>query len=247
MERWVISPERGQRFFSLHDLNQALQKRLTWLNNRPLTNQNQSRRSLFESQEKAALQPLPTYAFEYLEVKQAKVHPDYHVTFHKHHYSVPHIYAGQSVLLRASERLVEVFLPGKEDRIAYHVRCDQPGYNTKAEHMPVHHRWHQDWSPERFQHWASQIGPHTEHLIVNLLTSRRHPEQAYRSCLGILQLAKTVDHETMGAVCELALQNCAYSYRAVKYLLTTKMDMLAKEQKSEPFVHEHIRNQSYYS
>lgn len=247
VERWIIAPLRKQRFFSLHDLNQAIRQQLTWLNDRPLTNQSLSRRALFENQEKAALQLLPEYAFEYLEIKQAKVHPDYHVTFHKHQYSVPHTYARQKVLIRASERLVEIFLPGAEERIAYHVRRDQPGYSTETDHMPANHRWHLEWSPERFQHWASQIGPQTEQLILDLLASRCHPEQAYRSCLGILQLAKTVSKETMEAVCKLALQNGAVSYRAVNHLLATKKDMLAKGQKPDTFEHEHIRGQSYYS
>lgn len=138
VERWIIAPLRNQRFFSLHDLNQAIRQQLTWLNDRPLTNQSLSRRELFESQEKAALQPLPEYAFEYLEIKTAKVHPDYHVTFHNHQYSVLHTYARRKVLIRATERLVEIFLPGTEDRIAYHVRCDRPGYSTVAEHTPAH-------------------------------------------------------------------------------------------------------------
>ena len=113
--------------------------------------------------------------------------------------------------------------------------------------VPAHHRWYLEWSPERFQRWASQIGPQTERLILDLLTSRQHPEQAYRACLGILKLAKTVSKETMEAACELALQNGVVSYRAVKYLLATKKDMLAKEQKPETFEHEHIRGQSYYN
>ena len=118
---------------------------------------------------------------------------------------------------------------------------------TPQVRVPDHHRWYLEWSPERFQHWASQIGPQTERLILELLASRLHPEQAYRACLGILQLAKTVNKETMEAVCELALQNGAVSYQAVNHLLATKKDMLAMEQKPDTFAHEHIRGQSYYS
>ena len=140
VERWVLAPLRKQRFFSLHDLNQALRERLAWLNGRKRTDKGLSRRTLFEKQEKAALQPLPAYPFDYLEVKQAKVHIDYHITFKKHHYSVPHSYTRQPVLIRASERLVEIY--HQNQRIACHVRCDRPGYSTEKTHLPANHRWY---------------------------------------------------------------------------------------------------------
>jgi len=250
VERWVLAPMRKQRFFSLHDLNQNLQKRLKWLNERPLTHQTHSRRSLFETTEKEALQPLPPYPFEFLEVKRVKVNIDYHVTFKNHQYSVPHTYAHQAVEIRASERLVEIFPMGRkapEDRIACHVRCDhKPGYSTQASHMPDNHRWKLEWSPERFASWARKTGPQTEAFIQKLLASRRHPEQSYRACLGVLNLAKKHYPNTLEAACQLALEHDLISYRAVKNLLTTKMDMLESGEKADSLSHEHIRGQGYY-
>jgi transposase len=251
VERWVLAPLRKERFFSLHELNQALWKRLKWLNERPLSHQSDSRRSLFESVEKEALKPLPTYPFQYVEVKRAKVNIDYHVTFKHHHYSVPHTYARQPVEIRASEKLVEIFPLGRKaptDRIACHVRCDhQPGYSTQAVHMPDNHRWKLDWSPERFASWARKIGPQTEALIRKLLSSRRHPEQSYRACLGVLNLAKKHHPKALEAACQLALDHDLISYRAVKNLLTTKKDMLEMGEKVQPQSHEHIRGQTYYN
>lgn len=250
VERWVLAPLRKMRFFSMHDLNQALRNRLKWLNERPLSYQSESRQSLFEAVEKEALKLLPPYPFQYLEVKRAKVHIDYHVTFKGHHYSVSHTYARQSVEVRASEKLVEIFPLGKKspsDRIACHVRCDhQPGYSTQTAHMPDNHRWKLDWSPERFASWASKIGPQTEALIQKLLTSRRHPEQSYRSCLGVLNLAKKYDPEALEAACQLAGEHDLISYKAVKNLLATKKDMLDLGEKVQLQSHEHIRGQAYY-
>lgn len=250
VERWVIAPLRKQRFFSAYDLNLAMMKRLEWLNERQLSNQPHSRKTLFETSEKAALQPLPTYAFTVLEVKQAKVHIDYHVTFNHHFYSVPYTYARQQVEIRASETMVEIFPQGKKDpkdRIACHVRCDhQPGYSTQSAHMPHNHRWIHEWSPERFQSWASKFGPQTEAFIRKLLASRGHPEQGYKACLGVLNLAQKHSPETLELACQLALANDVISYKAVKYLLTTKKDMLVSEDKVEPQSHEHIRGQVYY-
>jgi transposase len=245
VERWVLAPLRKQRFFSVDELNQAMRPNLAWLNDRQLTGQTQSRRELFKQIEKDALQPLPDYRFEYLEIKQAKVHIDYHVNFKKHNYSVPHQYTRKTVLVRASERLVEIYYQDK--RIACHVRCDRQGYSTEKEHMPANHRWVQGWSPERFAQWARQIGPQAEALIQEVLASRRHPEQAYRSCLGILKLANAVSPQVFEATCGLALESGSTSYKAVKRILETKKDALEASSQPEPIAHEHIRGQNYYT
>lgn len=245
VERWVLAPLRKQRFFSIHELNQAMKKQLDWLNDRPLTGQTQSRRELFEQMEKHALQPLPAYPFDYLEVKHAKVHLDYHVSFRKHFYSVPHQYTRKTVLIRASERMVEIYCDQK--RIACHVRCDRTGYSTEKEHLPANHRWYLEWSPERFTQWASKIGPQTETLIRKALASRHHPEQAYRSCLGILNLAKTFGKERLEVASTLALEAGVVSYKAVKHILDTKKDALEALSQPEPIAHEHIRGQNYYN
>ena len=250
VERWVLAPLRKQRFFSLHELNQALRKRLKWLNDRCLSYQDHSRKSLFEANEKEALQALPPHPFEFLEVKPAKVNIDYHVTFKNHHYSVPHTYVHQAVEIRASERLVEIFPLGRKtptDRIACHVRCDnQLGYSTQASHMPDNHRWKLEWSPDRFASWARKTGPQTEAFIRKLLTTRQHPEQSYIACLGVLNLAKKHHPNTLEAACQLALDHDLISYRAIKNLLTTKKDMLESGEKVDSQTHEHIRGQNYY-
>jgi transposase len=245
VERWILAPLRKEHFFSVQDLNKAMRSRLAWLNERKRTHQTPSRRAVFEQHEKPALQPLPDYPFEYLEVKQAKVHLDYHVSFKKHKYSVPHPYVGKTVLIRASERLVEVYSDQK--RIACHMRRDRPGYSTEKEHMPANHRWVLDWTPERFTQWASQIGPQTESLIQTILASRRHPEQAYRTCLGILKLANSFSPQLLEAACCLALDCNATSYKAVKHLLETKKDVLEASSQPELIAHENIRGQNYYT
>ncbi len=245
VERWVLAPLRKLRFFSVPDLNQAMRPRLDWLNDRRLTGQTHSRRELFVEIEKDALLPLPNYPFEYLEVKQAKVHLDYHVSFKKHQYSVPHQYTRKTVLIRASERMIEIYHQDK--RIACHRRSDHPGYSTEKEHMPANHRWVLAWSPERFIKWGCQIGPQTEMLIQTVLASRRHPEQAFRSCLGILKLADSASPQLLEAACGLALESGAASYKAVKRIMETKKDVLKARSLSEPIAHEHIRGQNYYN
>jgi len=243
--RWIMAPLRNQRFFSLHELNQAIKEQLKWLNNRKRSDSDFSRRELFERREKAALQPLPIHKYDYLEIKYAKVHIDYHVSFEKHLYSVPHKYIKKPVLIRAKEHLIEIYY--QNQRIACHVRARKGGFSTNNEHMPDNHRWRQDWSPERFRQWAREIGPHTEQLIMAVLASRRHPEQGYRACLGILNLVKKPKQYLLEAACEIALETGGCSYKAIKNILTTKKDVLEKSSQPEPISHEHIRGNEYYT
>jgi len=245
VERWALAPLRKQRFFSLDELNLAIKEQLKWINNRKRSDNDFSRRELFERRERATLQPLPAHKFDYLEVKHAKVHLDYHVSFEKHLYSVPHKYIKKTVLIRAKERLIEVYY--QNQRIACHVRSKKRGFSTIGEHMPDNHRWKQDWSPERFRQWAREFGPHTEELIMAVLASRRHPEQGYRACLGILNLVKKPKQHLLEAACKIALETGVTSWRALKNILTTKKDMLEKSSLPEPISHEHIRGHEYYT
>jgi len=245
VERWILAVLRDQRFFSLHELNQAIYKRLQWLNDRQRSDYGCSRRELFETNEKSHLLQLPERPFVYLEIKQAKVHLDYHIVFKKHYYSVPHVYVRQKVLVRASEHLVEIY-SSEDQRIACHVRADGFGYSTEKTHMPANHRWYMGWSPERFSCWAQRIGPHTEALIAAKLESRQHPEQAYRSCLGILKLADDDSAGDLEAACQLALESDALSYRAVKNLMAAKNGRKTEPQDT-PIVHEHVRGETYFT
>ena len=245
VERRILAALRKERFFSLHELNVAIKALLKELNDRERSDGPFSRRELFENKEREALLPLPAHRFEYLEVKKTKVHVDYHIRFEKHLYSVPHAYIGQYVLVRATEHLVEIY--AKEKRIACHTRNKKRGVSTRKEHMPANHRWLTDWSPERFQKWARKIGSSTEQIISMELLSRRHPEQAYRASLGILNLAKKESPEMLELACQYALEMDVYGYRAVKNILEKKKDMFEERCFREPVSHEHIRGNGYYS
>jgi len=245
VERWVLAALRNVKFFSLYELNQAIREQLNWLNNRQLSNRDLSRQELFLKLEKQALRPLPEHPFEYLEVKRAKVHIDYHVTFKKHHYSVPHQYIQHKVLIRATERLVTIYHENR--RIAHHVRYDRYGYSTDKSHLPSNHRWYLEWTPERFCKWARQIGPNTEEVVSRVLASRQHPQQAYRACLGILKFADRYSPDSLEEACQQAHEVGVYSYRAIKRLLTTKKDMLKASLQRQTVSHEHVRGNIYYT
>jgi transposase len=248
VERWILAPLRDRTFFSLAELNQSIWELLAELNDRPMRHLGQSRRELFESLDKPALAPLPTQPYEFARWKKARVHIDYHVSFEKHHYSVPYNLIGKEVDIRATERTVEIFY--QRTRRASHRRSFLQGrYSTQNEHMPPAHQKYSDWSPERFLCWAEEIGPETTRLIAAVLETRRHPQQAYRSCLGILGLGKRYTNARLEAACRRALSAGIRSYKGIRNILDNKLDQLEVEQPpAAPLPsHAHIRGESYYN
>jgi len=247
VERWILARLRNRRFFSLADLNRAIRKLLEELNNRTMEHLGKSRREFFEELDRPAHKPLPAEPYEFAIWKKAKVHIDYHVEFDKHYYSVPYRLIGEEVFIRATERTVEIF--HKHRRVTSHLRCRAQGrHSTQTEHMPANHRHYAEWSPDRFLRWAEEIGTQTRSLIETALASRRHPQQAYRTCLGILGLAKRYTKERLEAASGRALASGIRSYKGIKNILDTGLDQVPLEEPvSTPLdPHANIRGPSYY-
>jgi len=248
VERWILARLRNHTFFSLAELNEAIKAWLDELNSRPMRHLGQSRRELFESLDKPALAPLPSQPYEFARWKKARVHIDYHVAFEKHYYSVPYTLIGKEVYIRATEKTVEIFY--RRTRQASHRRSQAQGrYSTQNEHMPPAHQKYSDWSPERFLRWAEEIGPHTRQLIAVVLETRRHPQQAYRSCLGILGLGKRYTNARLEAACRRALPARIRSYKGIRNILENKLDQLEVDQPpAAPLpAHANIRGETYYN
>jgi len=242
VERWILARLRHQTFFDLASLNQAIRLLLDEINQRPMAHLEKSRQELFEAVDHPALHPLPATPYEFAHFKTCRVNIDYHVEYLKHYYSVPYTLIHEEVTLRATERTVEIL--HKNRAIATHPRSDVPGrYTTQPLHMPVRHQKALEWSPERFVRWAEDLGPATTQVIQSVLAGREHPEQAYRSCLGILSLARRFDKAPLEHACQQALAApLLLSYRAIKRLL--------EDQGAAPSaalsVHDNIRGKAYY-
>jgi transposase len=248
VERWILARLRNRTFFSLADLNQAIRELLDELNTRLMKHLGRSRRQLFETLDQPALKPLPQQPYVFAIWKKARVNIDYHVEFDKHYYSVPHTLIHEEVYVRATERTVEIFFKGR--RVASHRRANARGrHTTTSQHMPPAHQKYQEWSPERFTRWAQTIGPHTTQLVQALLASRKHPQQAYRSCLGLLRLAKRYGEDRLEAACRRAFPAGIHSYKGVKNILDAKLDQVEPEEPAAvvPTDHENIRGQTYYA
>ncbi|KZW98162.1 hypothetical protein JL49_25060, partial [Pseudoalteromonas luteoviolacea] len=130
---------------------------------------------------------LPQTVYQYTFVKKVHVHIDYHVEVEKHYYSVPYTLVKQKLEVHICSQQVKIYHHGK--LVALHPRSSAEGsHTTNEQHMPIAHRKHQQWSPERLERWAAKIGKETETLVKRYLNERKHPEQSYRRCLGLLNL-----------------------------------------------------------
>jgi transposase len=251
VERWILARIRNETFFSLGELNERIRALLEDVNGRVMRAYGQSRRERFELLDQPALRPLPAEAFELAEWKHAKVNLDYHVELDRHLYSVPYPLVHEAVELRATATHVEVLHKGQ--RVAVHRRDPMPGgYTTLPSHMPKSHREHLTWTPTRLISWGRSVGPETETLITAILADRPHPEQGYRSCLGILRLAKQYGDERLEAACKRAVAVRARSYRHVASILKNGLDRFALASDEEPqtrlpLEHSNVRGGDYYN
>jgi transposase len=213
----ILAPLYGKRFHSLAELNQAIAERLEAHNSRKLTKLHISRRQLFEEIEREALKTLPSEPYPMKYFEEHKVAPDYHfiLSQDKHYYSVPWQLKGERVKVIFDERTVAVY--HNKLRIAQHRRSRKKGqYTTTAEHMPKHHQFFDSWSAEKFTSWAQAIGEETLLVLSRLLNDKPHEQQAYKSCLGVLNLAKEVGAERLNWACRRALNYSRVSYRDVR-------------------------------
>ncbi len=247
-ERQILAALRDQTFFSVAGLNQGLAPLLAQLNARPFQKLEGSRNSWFEAHEKPQLQPLPTTAFELATWTKASVNIDYHVAVDKHYYSVPYHLIHQTLEVRLTASTVELFQHGK--RVAVHCRSSQPGlFTTLDEHRPKSHQKHLEWTPGRIVQWAQQTGPACARLVQQIMDNRPHPEQGFRSCLGIIRLGKAAGQQRLEAACQRALHFGACSYRSVESILKHRLDQqpLEPELPLNPPDHANVRGGSYFN
>ena len=151
----------------------------------------------------------------------------------------------QEVEARITAKTVEVFHRGK--LVATHLRSlrrHRP--STVPEHMPSSHRRYRDWTHERILREAVAIGDDTAALVETILRSRPHPEQGFRSCIGILGLQKRYGAERLDGACARALALGTRSYSSVAAILKNRQEAKSAERGSAGLFHENIRGSGYY-
>lgn len=251
VQRWILARLRHRQFFSLEELNAAIRALLVELNHRPFKKLEGSRQSAFEAVDRPALRALPATRYEYAEWKQALVNIDYHVDVHGHYYSVPHRLVRQKLDVRMSASTIECFCNGT--RVAAHARSPLRGrHTTLAEHMPDAHRKHAEWSPGRLLNWAGTIGVATRDVVQWQFDHRPHPEQGYRACLGLLNLAKRCGAERLEAACRRALTIGSPTRKSIQSILDAKLDQHpdlfppAPQASPTPPQHANVRGADYF-
>lgn len=249
VERWILARLRKRTFFSLFELNLSIRELLTQLNEKPFKKLVGNRRSAFAELDQPFLKPLPPARYEYSEWHKARVHFDCHIEVKRHYYSVPFQFVKQEIEVRVSEKTVECFAGGK--RLAVHVRSSLVGsYSTQSCHLPKHHQAHLEWTPERLLRWAAGIGEQTRQLVTVLLNGKPHPEMAYRSSLGLLNLVKRYSAQRVENACRMALEIGSPNRRSVASILLRELDKLPLSEETATLEiprHENIRGAEYYS
>lgn len=205
--------------------------------------------SWFTKLEQTALLPLPAQRYEFAQWKKARVNIDYHVELDGRYYSVPYQLVQEQVEIRYTVTTVEIIHAGK--RIAAHLRDDhsEGRHTTVKEHMPKTHQQYLEWTPSRLISWAEKIGSSTGKAVKFILNSRSYPEQGYRSCLGILRLAKAFSNDRLEAACGRALLINGCSYKSILSILKKGLDknpLPIKNREQELIIHGNIRGKDYF-
>ena len=245
-QSYILGRLRHQTFFSLAECNTAIMTSLDRMNGRVMRRLGVSRKELLETVERPALRPLPADEYEFAEWKMMRVNIDYHIEFDSFFYSVPHALIHQQVDVRGASRTVEVFHRGQ--RVAAHQRrYGGRRHGTDPDHMPSSHRRYAEWTPERFRRWARTIGPDTEGLIVAILANRPHPEQGFRTCLGVLRLYREIDPARVERVSARAVAIGALTYKSIASILAHKLDRLEPSTEQAATIdHPNVRGKDYF-
>ena len=247
VERWILARLRKFEFTSVQEVNDAIDPLLQWLNQRAFQKVPGSRASVFAQIDAPALLALPVQPWEWVVFKTVRVHIDSHVEFESHRYSVPNALIGLALELRVTAHAVEALHRG--NRVASHMRCaHKGGFTTVTEHLPERHQHQAQWTPERLVAWGERIGMACAATVRKMLDRQRHPEHAYRACLGLLSLSKRYGETRLEAACTLALSLGTSKYTHIRDILLNRRDLLQTSTVPEwtSPAHAHVRGANYY-
>src|SRR5437773_1782780 len=249
VQRWVLAALRKRQFFSLAELNEAIGELIGKLNRRPFHKLPGTREELYRSIDVPALQPLPAQPYVFAEWKRARVSIDYHIDLERHYYSVPYQLVGKEVEVRYTGTTVEILYQGK--RVASHAHSNRPGkHSTVPEHRPKAHQKYLEWTPSRIVEWAATIGPFTAQLAGMIMAERPHPEQGYRSCMGLIGLGRRYGKDRLEAAAQRAIHLQAHTYQSMKSILERGLDRQTVGESvklTPPGEHANNRGAGYYA
>ncbi len=252
--RRIYFPLKDKHFYSLEELNQAIRVALEAHNTAPFKGRNFSRRQRFEEIEQQELKPLPHFLYELKQQAMATVMKNGHVCLgiDKHYYSVPYQFMGKKVKLLYTASGVEIFY--HYECIAKHPRsAKRYHYSTTVGHLASAHQFLSDWTPAKFINQAQNIHTDVRLYIEGIFEHKSYPEQAYKSCAGILQLHRRVGAERLINACRRAQGFGIFNYPIIVQILEKKLDALTVEEQMQQQEsiempnHRNIRGSTYYN
>lgn len=253
-QRWILARLRNETFFSIEALNARIRELLEDLNARPMKSLGGvSRRELFERVDRPALRPLPEHDFEPAEWSKARVHEDYHVDVGHHWYSAPFELIRQTVEVRRTATMVELYRHGR--RVATHRRRDDAPYqsSTDPRHRPPNHRAVFDGTRDRLMQWAREVGPKTTELMTRLLDPEHNFAGATRrrSGYGVRRLGDKYERARIEEACRRVLERERVSYKSVERILRLGLDQQPEPVASKPAApaieHDQVRGADYFA
>jgi energy-coupling factor transporter ATP-binding protein EcfA2 len=207
-----------------------------------------SRNELLETLDRSALDALPNAAYCYAEWKRARVAPDYHIEIAGHYYSVPSKLIREIVETRITSATVEIFHKGQ--RVASHAfSAVRNRHTTITEHMPSAHRRYAEWTPAKMMSEAAKVGSATVALFEAIMKAKPHPEQGFRSCLGIIGLIRSYGVTRLEAASRRGNDIGATSYGSIASILKHGLDKAYATEPTPdvpPIRHGNIRGSRYY-
>lgn len=252
-QRWILARLRHTTFFSIAQLNAAINELMPLYRNKTMKHLGKSRQELFDTLDKPALKPLPATEYEHKEFKLLKVSIDYHIGLDHAFYSVPYQLMHKQVEVWYSTTTVSICHEGKE--VATHPRLHRRGaYSTQTVHMSSAHQKYLEWSPGRIMNWGLTIGPHTSKLLKTIMERRPHPEMGYRSCLGLMRTFEqyknqedAMSEEQLDAIADYALSHQKFRLKQIKELLKSPPKNADEETGLFALAnHTNIRGSGYY-
>jgi hypothetical protein len=205
----------------------------------------------FKEMEQQTLSPLHPFRFEMRESARVTVMKNGHVCLHadKHYYSVHFNYIGKKVKLFYSKSNIDIYF--EYELIASHERVKNPhNYTTDPTHMATYNQHIAEWNPQRYLEEGAKIHADVEAYLRAVLCNKKHPEQGYNSCKGILSFAKRVGigPQRLIKACQRALLYNVYNYKIIETILQRNLDQFDIDEHTPPMPkHDNIRGEQYYN
>ncbi len=250
--RQIYTRLEGLVFHDLESLNKAIGVALEIHNNAPMTGGRPSRRQQYEDIERECMGALNPIRFELKRRHTATVQNNGHVRIEKSFYSVPTKYIGCKLNVIYDNSVVRIYSRSNE-LIAEHRRSHRLfEYVTQLSHLPKNQQKMLTWDPADLLREAGELHPDLVTFLEHVINEKKYPEQAYKSCRGIMSLLPKIGLERLLKACRLAASSGMFNYLAVASIVKNKQDELPVEDWGEIDEgrttpdHENVRGKEYY-